>query len=173
MLHCISFNYPICPTTQDKKNYKKFILSLPNILPCKYCRDNLPKNLKSSGFNDKVFKNRTTFSRWVYRLHNTVNVMLHKKKYKTFEEVRDTYENFRSRCTGTPGEQPFKVSKKKNISCLKKSVKNKKPKKEKGCTNPLYGVKSRCVLTIVPQESCKAKESITMDPRCKARKIPK
>ena len=42
----MSFNYPINPTNQDKKNYREFILNLQNILPCKYCRINLKIILK-------------------------------------------------------------------------------------------------------------------------------
>lgn len=40
-LHIMSFNYPNNPTNEDKKHYKDFILSLRDILPCKYCRINL------------------------------------------------------------------------------------------------------------------------------------
>ena len=38
-LHTISFNYPTNPTDKDKENYRDFMLSLVNILPCKYCRN--------------------------------------------------------------------------------------------------------------------------------------
>ena len=44
-LHTMSFNYPDKPTKQDKKNYKNFIYSLINVLPCKYCRINLRRKL--------------------------------------------------------------------------------------------------------------------------------
>ena len=169
VLHCISFNYPVCPTKKEQRHYKTFIKSLQHVLPCRYCRENFPKNLEASGFGDSVFKNRDSFSHWVYRLHNKINCMLHKKKFKTFKQVRDTYENFRSRCSGTSGERPFRrsrLSHKQMPIC----VKPKKIKKEKGCVKPLYGVKSRCVLTIVPSDECRLHQSIKMDPRCKARK---
>ena len=32
-LHTISFNYPIYPSKEDKKNYKKFMIGLKNVLP--------------------------------------------------------------------------------------------------------------------------------------------
>ena len=35
-LHIMSFNYPVKPTKQDKKNYKNFVVSLKHVLPCKY-----------------------------------------------------------------------------------------------------------------------------------------
>jgi hypothetical protein len=83
---------------------------------------------------------RDTFSRYIYELHETINKMLGKKSYLTYCEVRDRYENFRSRCTE---EKP-------KVFTFKKSLTKKK--KEKGCTEPLYGTKSKCVINIVPQE---------------------
>jgi hypothetical protein len=44
-LHIMSFNYPVNPTYEHKVNYRNFILSLVNILPCGKCRENLCKNL--------------------------------------------------------------------------------------------------------------------------------
>ena len=45
-LHVMSFNYPVKPTAADKKHYRDFICNLRNVLPCRYCRENLKKNLK-------------------------------------------------------------------------------------------------------------------------------
>ena len=94
-LHTVSFNYPVNPTNKDKKNYRKFILNLQNILPCKYCRINLKQNLKDVCFDNKCFENRENFSLFVYKLHNHINGMLGKNYNKSYEEVRDNYENFR------------------------------------------------------------------------------
>ena len=71
--------------------------------------------------------------------------MLGKDSGLTYCQVRDRYEHFRSRCTV---EKPkiFKF----------------KDNKEKGCTTPLYGNKSKCVINIVPQKK-----------RCKTFKIDK
>lgn len=151
-LHTMSFNYPIEPTQNDKKHYKKFILSLRNILPCKYCRINLTNNLKTFPIKDKDMKNRETFSTYIYNLHEIVNKFLGKKSGLTYEEVRDRYENFRARCTIDSSSKP-KVF----------DFKNGVPK-EKGCTDPLYGKKSKCVIKIVPQEE-KGK-TFQMDERC-------
>ena len=88
VLHMISFNYPINPTKEDKKNYMRFIKDLRYVLPCKYCRDNLNGNLRKLKFTMKSMKNRDTFSRFVYKLHNHVNKMLGKNNTVTFEEIR-------------------------------------------------------------------------------------
>jgi hypothetical protein len=155
-LHIMSFNYPVKPTLEDKKNYKEFVLSLRHVLPCKYCRQNLTNNLKSSPLTMAEMKDRDSFSRYIYKLHETVNKMLGKKSGLSYCDVRERYEHFRSRCTD---EKP-KVFDIKNI---KKTLKNKN-KKEKGCTEPLYGKKSKCIIKIVPQEEkCK---TLQIDKKC-------
>merc|ERR1711959_670280 len=75
-LHTMSFNYPVNPTKKDKKCYRKFIYNLKSVLPCKYCRMNLCKNLKTLPLKEKDMKNRNTFSKWVYELHELINKML-------------------------------------------------------------------------------------------------
>lgn len=141
-LHTISFNYPVNPTAENKKHYRDFVLSLENILPCKYCRINLEKNFKVLPLRMEDMKNRNSFSRYVYDLHEIVNKMLKKKSGLTYEDVRDRYEGFRSRCV---------LEKKKNCS---KSPKSKaRSPKHTGCTKPFYGKKSKCIMKIVPHDT--------------------
>tara|TARA_Y100000389_G_C17308152_1_gene436515 strand:- start:44 stop:736 length:693 start_codon:yes stop_codon:yes gene_type:complete len=150
-LHIMSFNYKVKPTAGDKKYHKDFIYSLTNILPCKYCRENLKKNLKQLPLTCEDLKNRDTFSRWVYNLHELVNKMLKKKSKLTYCDVRERYEHFRSRC----------VIEDEKIKRLAKMIKNEK---EKGCVEPMYGKKSKCVITIIPKD--KRKASFKMDKKC-------
>lgn len=111
-LHIISFNYPVNPNEYNKKNnlidnqiqnsYYYFIFLLQFILPCKTCRDNLKKNLNSLHFftnKSTIMKNRTTFSKFIFNLHETVNHMLNKKSNLKYEQVRDFYEHFRADCS--------------------------------------------------------------------------
>lgn len=157
-LHTISFNFPINPTKQDKQNYKRFIMSLKYILPCKYCRINLGKNLKLIPLTDNCLQNRNFFSRWMYKLHEHVNKMLKKKSGLTYCDVRERYENFRSRCT--LDEVKKKIMKTKKFS--------KTRKREKGCTEPFYGKKSKCIIKIVPKSE--KMETFQMDRKCKKNK---
>jgi len=53
--------------------------------------------------------------------------MLGKKSNLTYYDVRERYEHFRARCNKKKGN-----------------------KKEKGCTDSLYGEKSKCIIKIVP-----------------------
>jgi len=162
-LHTMSFNYPVKPTDEDKKHYKNFILSLQYVLPCKYCRINLKNNLKHNPIRQCDMKNRETFSRYVYKLHEIVNKMLKKKSNLTYCDVRERYEHFRSRCT-----DDIKTLKDENK--LFKFKKNK-TKREKGCTEPLYGKKAKCVINIVPKDH-KGK-NINIDSKCIKRRTLK
>jgi hypothetical protein len=59
------------------------------------------------------------------------------------------------------------VDKKPKVySRFSKTLKNRSGKEEheKGCTEPLYGEKSRCILNIVPQEQ--KGETFQIDEKC-------
>ena len=141
-LHTLSFNYPVNPSNEDKKNYKEFMINLTNILPCKHCRVNLKKNYIKRPLKLENLKNRDTFSRYVYNLHEDINKMLGKKSNIKYKDVRNLYENFRSRC--------------KTIKKIKKI--------ENGCLEPLYGKKEKCIINIVPQEE--KRKTFNIDKKC-------
>lgn len=159
-LHVMSFNYPVKPTADDKKHYRDFICNLRNVLPCRYCRQNLKKNLKMLPLTNADLKNRDRFSRWVYKLHELVNTMLGKTSGLKFCDVRERYEHFRSRCTQDSKVVSGKV--------LKEHLR-KTQKKEKGCTEPLYGKKSQCIVKIVPQD--KKNKTFQMDDKCIKKRV--
>jgi len=149
-LHVMSFNFPVNPTKKEKKHYKKFILLLRHILPCGICRKNLKTNLKDCPLTNNDLKSRHHFSKWMYDFHEHINKMLHKKSGLSYQDVKDRYENFRSRCT-----VDIKV-KNKTRKCKKK--------KEDGCTKPLYGKKAKCLIRIVPDE--KKAKTLEIDKKC-------
>jgi len=170
LLHTISFNYPVNPTLEQKHQYRDFILSLQNVLPCGTCRKNLVTNFKQLPLTMDDMKNRDTFSRYIYNLHELINRMLKKKTCLTYCDVRERYEHFRSRCTH---EKP------KLFSTINNIVKNMELNEiksdnhsEKGCTEPLYGQKSKCIIKIVPQEQ--KGQTIQIDKKCvKTRRLHK
>ena len=149
-LHCISFNYPANPSDKQKRQYMNFVLNLKNVLPCGKCRKNLVKNFKRLPLTMCNMKSRATFSLYVYKLHELINEMLGKNSGLSYEDVRERYEHFRSRCTKSYRELITKIKKKKTV---KKMHSINTIKEEKGCTEPLYGDKSKCILKIVPQET--------------------
>ena len=126
-LPTMSFNYPVEPTCDDKRNYREFVYDLKNVLPCGKCRKNFCKNLAKLPLTMAHMKSRATFSKYMYDLHELVNTMLHKSSGLSYHAVRERYEHFRARCTTATATAP-------------------QPKKEDGCTEPLYnGEKSKCV----------------------------
>ena len=88
-----------------------------------------------------------------------MNKLLKKTSGLSYCDVRERYEHFRSRCTDEkPKVFSVKTTRKANL-------------KEKGCTEPLYGKKSKCIIKIVPQEEkCK---TMQIDKKCiKTRDAP-
>jgi hypothetical protein len=151
-LHTISFNYPTNPTQEERNNYRNFMLNLVNVLPCKYCRENLNKNYKVFPLKMECMKDRNSFSRYVYRLHERINKNLGKTSGLKYCDIRERYEHFRARCAEDKG----------------KLFKFRKTRKEKGCTEPLYGKKAKCIIKIVPKdEKCK---TFQMDEKCKKKR---
>lgn len=160
-LHTMSFNYPVKPTKYDKKHYRDFVLQLQYVLPCSKCRENLKKNFKELPLTQADMENRYTFSKYIYKLHEKVNTLLNKKSGLTYCDVRERYEHFRSRCIKTLKEQNVK-NKTRKVRFTKELI------KEKGCTEPLYGEKSKCVLHIIPENTkC---ETLQIDEKCIKRK---
>jgi len=148
-LHTMSFNYPVHPTPADKKHYSDFVLQLQYVLPCGKCRKNLKRNFKKLPIKQSDMENRVSFSKYIYRLHELINKMLHKKSGLSYEEVRERYEHFRARCAIPISSAPIKH--------------------EKGCTEPLYGEKSKCVLKIVPEKTkC---DTLEIDKQCVKHKL--
>lgn len=151
-LHTMSFNYPVNPTYKDKVNYRAYVLSLRNVLPCGKCRANLIVNFKKLPLKMSHMASRETFSKYVYDLHELINKMLHKTSGLTYEQVRDTYENFRSRCVVPPMPVRKCKTQRKERGNTQPKESGSTPPKESGCTRPLYGKKAKCLLRIVPQE---------------------
>ena len=149
VLHSMSFNYPVNPTSEDKTHYRDFIINLKWTLPCGKCRTNLVNNFKKLPLKREHMKSRSTFSKYVYDLHEHINKMLGKSSGLSYQDIRERYEHFRSRCVETD-EDRVKI-----IQDLKI---------ENGCVKPFYGKKSKCVLKIIPDDTnC---ESLEIDDKC-------
>lgn len=131
-IHLVSFNYPVKPTKADKTAYRQWLLSLGKVLPCRYCRENFAKNLRSARFSESCFASRHAFSHFCYRLHDAVNRMLGKTS-PTFEQVRHYYENCRASCL-SPAQRDALAQ-----------------RGEPGCIRPLHsGARGKAVIRVVP-----------------------
>ena len=99
--------------------------------------------------------------------------MLGKKSGLTYCKVRERYEHFRARCTIDIKEKDIYLVNKHTGKIFKKSKVKKqnktKKKKEKGCTEPLYGKKSKCLIRIVPKEN--REKTLKIDKQCIKKKV--
>jgi hypothetical protein len=169
-LHTMSFNYPVHPSDADKRRYRAFILGLQHVLPCKYCRTNLKTNFKNHPLRACHLASREAFSKYVYELHEIVNKLLGKTSGLSYCDVRERYEHFRARCTDDPNPRMLKVDSNNNNNSLNNNNNNNNNNKtnkrrgHKGCTEPLYGKYSKCVMKIVPQDA--PTETLSIDRQC-------
>jgi hypothetical protein len=115
-------------------------------------------------------KSRDSFSRYIYKLHERINKNLKKTSNLTYNDVRERYEHFRSRCAPDEVKPNNKVNSKNKLKSKTSSTnktKKRNKKKEKGCTESLYGKKAKCIIQIVPKDKkCK---TFQMDQTCKKR----
>lgn len=72
-LHYVSLSYPENPTITDKENYKSFMISIQNVLPCSICSNHYKENLKKTPLTDAIMSNKDLFIKWVIDIHNSVN----------------------------------------------------------------------------------------------------
>lgn len=72
-IHLVAMGYPDNPTDEDKENYRTFIYSLKNILPCEKCRLNFSSHISQYPLTNEVLSSKTNFLQWTIDLHNIVN----------------------------------------------------------------------------------------------------
>lgn len=101
-LHSVTFGYPLNPTVEDKEKFKKFFELIGDILPCKFCRESYKDFIvdKENGteLNDEVMKDRESFTKWFYEIHNAVNKKLGMDYGIKYEDVVMRYESYRAQC---------------------------------------------------------------------------
>lgn len=90
-LHIASLGYADEPTERQRKNAKAFYESLVDMLPCPVCRKHYEVNLEEMPL-DEALNNRMSLVKWVFDMHNRVNVQLGKKTI-TFNEFVDVMRN--------------------------------------------------------------------------------
>lgn len=98
-LHFISSTYDTNPNASIKENMKRFIQSIPTLLPCQECRDHAFTFLRSANIEHAV-SNRQSLFVFFFNFHNTVNQRLKKPpmnikdalyKYKIPKEEHNLY----------------------------------------------------------------------------------
>lgn len=87
-LHMVSSTYPNHPTDVEKRQYFTFLLALGNVLPCPNCRNHYKKMLVTHNFSAKHLKDRETFMKFMFDVHNIVNARLHKPVHDSNEDFQ-------------------------------------------------------------------------------------
>ena len=94
-LHTITFQYPVKPTWNQKKEMSDFLISIQYILPCEHCKFHYKNYLLDYPPN---LENQTQFIMWMINLHNSINVRLGKPQ-RDYQEViqffQDVYDGKR------------------------------------------------------------------------------
>jgi FAD-linked sulfhydryl oxidase len=90
-LHIASLGYSDTPTERQRKNAQAFYESLVDMLPCPICRNHYEQNLEEMPIKDAL-KSRMDLVKWVFDMHNRINVQLGKHQI-TFGEFIRTMQN--------------------------------------------------------------------------------
>jgi hypothetical protein len=87
-LHSVTLAYPDEPTENDKQNYRTFFNTLPTILPCSTCRQNLNKHMEKLSLEQALI-NKKSLVKWLISIHNETNIALGKPiiSYDEFIEI--------------------------------------------------------------------------------------
>jgi len=116
-IHMVALGYPLHPTDEQKKNYKKFFLSIANVLPCIICSNHYSENLIKYPLTDEVLKNKTNLLHWTIDMHNEVNKMNNSKVYsyeEALKSIRNNYNDKQNKEHNKNEEQSEKENKEKN-----------------------------------------------------------
>ena len=119
VLHCITMNYPLEPTNDDKTSYRTWFEGLRYVLPCGTCRLNFTQNLRDIHYDPVThFQSRLSFSFLVYKLHTRVRQLQGKHTDMTFMQCLTLYEQFRALdCVSTTASGEGGCFAKKRIVC--------------------------------------------------------
>jgi hypothetical protein len=90
VMHTLSFNYPVNPTTKDRDSYYTFFKSLVEVIPCSSCREHYKTFFYNEPINNSL-NTRDSLVLWVLKCHNNVNKLNNKSEW-TKEELFDYYK---------------------------------------------------------------------------------
>ena len=78
LLHTITYSYPNKCSQKLKGKYIEIFYCLRNIIPCSICKTHYRKRLNEFPV-ERFLNNKDNFINWLIKLHNEVNVGLHKR----------------------------------------------------------------------------------------------
>jgi len=155
VIHCISLNFPLSPTEENRTYYRTWFEGLRHVLPCATCRSNFQTNLRAIHYDPvRDLRSRRTFSNMVYRLHNTIREMQGKPTTMTYRECVQHYERFRATdCQPNVGDIEGGCVGKQPVTCTLQI----RPGEDDICR---VDVHPSCSLGVVARDKTKAKPSM-------------
>ena len=89
-LHTVTYNYPMNPTDDDKRNFYNFFMSLQHVLPCNKCKAHYQQNIQKYDLSESL-DSRENLVKWLIDLHNDVN----RDNEKPIWSYSDVYNKYR------------------------------------------------------------------------------
>ena len=99
-MHIASLAYSDTPTDRQKSNMRAFYESLVDVIPCPICRQHYEDNLKTIPLDEPI-KSRMGLVKWVFDMHNKINVQLGKREI-TFDEFIESMKNLENAKKSVP-----------------------------------------------------------------------
>ena len=89
-LDALVLSYPNNPTPDDMKEFKKFFMSLENMLPCEKCRIHYGDYLAKNPLTDKILISKKKLIALVLECHNNVKRLQNKDEI-TLDDFNNYY----------------------------------------------------------------------------------
>ena len=107
-MHAITFAYPKRPRERHRRAVRRFLGSLPDLLPCRNCGDHFRRELRRFPLRAH---SRKALSRWMVDVHNRVNARLRKPiiTYREAEEIYSAPASFHENDNEKENEEEDKV----------------------------------------------------------------
>ena len=114
-IHYITLGYPPNPSSETKKQYTNFFMSLRNVIPCSICGNHFRIHMIEYPLTDEILSDKQKFIDWGITMHNLVNLSNNKKIYDNDEGLEEIIKNSTGDC---PGYTNFSINKYENTSTL-------------------------------------------------------
>jgi hypothetical protein len=95
VLHTIALNYPLYPNEVTKKKYYDFIQNLPLFIPITNMGNSFSKILDNYPVTPYL-DSRQSFIKWVYFIHNKINLSLGIPEQSLEESLHKYYDLYKS-----------------------------------------------------------------------------
>ena len=144
VLYTVAANSPPKFEPADKQKIMRHLMSIAEVLPCRYCRENFPQNALDAGLEDPMtWDGREGYFQFIYKLHNAVKVATTGAPLDfSAQEARAFLEECRAGCSSTPSSESSETEEGEGGAVA-----------EKGCTQLKGKPKMHCQLMFKRFES--------------------